>query len=130
MRIGEIYDTLLIQHNNKLRLPGWTSSVFPAKLREVKERAALIYTENDYMKRIKGGKLATNIVTNLLQKKVALPQKIQIYSAHDTTLVNLMNALGLISQTGAEPGYGAVLAFELYDSNNGCNDWIVKVRDE
>lgn len=98
-------------------------------MREVKERAALLLTENDYMKRIKGGKLATNIVTQLRRKKVNLPQKIQIYSAHDSTLVNLLNALGFISQTGAEPGYGAVLAFELYDSPKGCDDWIVKVSD-
>lgn len=83
-------------------------------------------TEDGYMKRVKG-KLVTNIITQLLQKKKKLTQKIQIYSAHDTSLVNLMNALGFIPQTGAEPGYGATLAFELYDSNKGC-DWIVKVN--
>lgn len=78
------------------------------------------------MKRIKGGKLATNIVTQMLRKKTKLTQKLQIYSAHDSTLVNLMSALGLISQTTATPDYGAALTFELFDSR-GCGDWLVEV---
>lgn len=81
------------------------------------------------MKRIKGGKLITNIVTQLLRKRNKLKQKIQIYSAHDRTLVNVASAFGVRRQIGALPGYGATLVFELYDSNKGCNDWIVKVSD-
>lgn len=79
------------------------------------------------MKHIKGGKLITNIVTQLLRKKVMLTQKIQIYSAHDISLVNLFRGLGIEDQAGLEPGYGAALSFELYDSNDECNDWILKV---
>lgn len=80
------------------------------------------------MKRIRGGKLVTNMVTQMKKKRDGgLVQNIQIYSAHDSTLVNVMNALGVISQTSAGPDYGAALAFELYDTHNGCGDWVVEV---
>lgn len=99
------------------------------RMKEIVERCTLLSTENDYMKRIKGGRLATEIVDQLLREKAEPTQKIRIYSAHDITLVSLMNALGWISQTGAEPGYGAALVFELYDGNTACDDSIVKVSD-
>lgn len=81
------------------------------------------------MKHIKGGKLITNITSRLLEKKVMLTQKIQIYSAHDITLVNLFRGLGIENQVGVIPDYGATVAFELYDSNDGCDDWLLKVSD-
>lgn len=127
-RVGQIYDTLLVQSYYKLRLPKWTQSVFPGKMHAVRARAALIPTETHYMKRIKGGKLLTNIATQLRRKKsTKLTQKIQIYSAHDSTLVSVMHALGVIRQTTATPAYGAALAFELNDSRKGCGDWLLEV---
>lgn len=80
------------------------------------------------MKRIKGGKLITNIVTQLLRKKKRLTQKIQIYSAHDTSLINLIIGIGIQGQTGVLPGYGAALVFEEYDSDD-CEDWLLEVSD-
>lgn len=114
---------------NGLQVPDWAQPIFPDKLREIQEFAALLPTIRPYMKHIKGGKLITNIVTQLLQKTVNLSQTTQMYSAHDTTLVNLIVGIGIQDQTGILPGYGAALVFELYDSNGECDDWLLKVSD-
>lgn len=128
--VWKLYDTLIIQRDNGLKMPEWTNEILDdIRMKEIVERFALLRTENDYMKRIKGGRLATEIVNQLLREKDKSTQKIRIYSAHDSTLVSLMNAFGWIPQTGAEPGYGAALIFELHDGSEACGDLIVKVSD-
>lgn len=77
------------------------------------------------MKRLKGGPLFTEIVSEMVLKQNGnLTQNIAFYSAHDVTLTNLMRALKIQSQTTTTPKYGAALVFELYH----VSDWIVNVR--
>lgn len=119
---GDLADTLLIQHDNGLELPAWAKPYFPDVLFGTRVRAYQVYTETPYMRRIRGGPLLTDILEQMkLKQDGKLSRKIAIYSAHDTTLNFLMNALSVIDQTTILADYAAALAIELYcDSGEEC----------
>lgn len=51
-----MYNILSIESGNGLKLPKWTEAVFPDQLLAIAERNLAVLTENDFMKRVKGGK--------------------------------------------------------------------------
>ncbi|XP_031618760.1 lysosomal acid phosphatase isoform X2 [Contarinia nasturtii] len=124
----QLYNILSIERDNGLELPKWTESVFPDKLLALAERNLAVLTENDYMKRVKGGSLVTDILDHMLQLKNNQNQRnIFIYSGHDVTLVNTMRALDVISQTTKKPDYTSSLHFELHQNPTLDNDLEVKI---
>ena len=129
--VGTLYDTLDIEKSAGLSLPDWTKDVFPSKMLPLAARSLELLTETPFMKRIKGGALATEILDQMLQKRAAKLQpdrSLFIYSGHDVTLVNLMRALGVEDQTSNKPDFGATLVLELHDSYSLRDDLEVKVR--
>lgn len=50
-----------------------------------------------------------------------------VYSGHDVTLVNVMRALNVISQTSRKPDFAATMTFELHSNAELENDLEVKV---
>ena len=52
----QLYNILFIEKTFGLALPKWTDAVFPTKLLALAERNLALLTENDYMKRVRGGK--------------------------------------------------------------------------
>lgn len=91
-----------------------------------------LLTETDYMKKIKGGAIVSEIFEKLKSKSNGslLPDRnIFIYSAHDVTLVNTMRALNISDQTSRKPDYAATLAFELHQGllENRPSEYSVKV---
>lgn len=51
-----LYNILLIQDINGLKLPEWSRKIYPEPLLTAATRNYAILTETDFMKRIKGGK--------------------------------------------------------------------------
>lgn len=65
------------------------------------------------------GSLVTDIYTKMLQKKdgnLKPNRSLFIYSGHDVTLVNVMNAMNIIAQTSRKPDFCAALYFELHEN--------------
>lgn len=54
--LESLYDTLLIEELNGLKLPNWTHQVYPVQLYSPAARNLALLVETDFMKRIKGGK--------------------------------------------------------------------------
>lgn len=50
-----LYNTLEIETLHNLTLPSWTESVFPGKMKDLAAQNLAIFTDNDLMKRLKGG---------------------------------------------------------------------------
>lgn len=48
---------MTIEKGFNLKLPNWTDEVYPDKLLALAERNLAVLTENDFMKRVKGGNL-------------------------------------------------------------------------
>lgn len=55
----QLYNILFIEKTFGLELPKWTDSVYPKKLLALAERNLAVLTENEYMKRVRGGKIDT-----------------------------------------------------------------------
>lgn len=109
-------------------LPDWTENVFPSKTLPLAERYLRLLTDTPFMKRIKGGPLISEIVETMLSRKNHLTEKaIAIYSGHDVTLVNVMNAMQILNQTTSKPDFAAALTIELHHSLEHIDDMDVKV---
>lgn len=123
-----LHGTLEAEKEAGWELPDWTEGVFPSKTLPLAERYLRLITETPFMKRIKAGPLMTEIIENMFSKKNNLPQErsINIYSAHDVTLVNLMNAMNVIGKTSNKPEFASALAIELH-YNYASIDMEVKV---
>lgn len=119
LQVTTISDTLFVEDSNNLKLPKWTDPVYPDVLDAVKVKTYELFTETPYMTRIRGGPLLTVILQQMFQKQNgSLSRNFAIYSAHDSTLCNIMRALNVINQTTPTPDYGATLAFELHCSHH------------
>lgn len=55
LKIESLYNTLQIQELNNLTLPEWTKAVYPEKMKTIASLALALFTDNNFMKRMKGG---------------------------------------------------------------------------
>jgi lysosomal acid phosphatase len=123
-----LHNTLEAEKHAGWSMPDWLEDTFPSKTLPLAEQYLQLLTETPLMKRIKAGPLLSEIVETMLGKKMkASERSITIYSGHDVTLVNVMNALDIINQTSAKPDYSAALAFELHQSLDHENLRVVKL---
>lgn len=82
-----------------ISLPDWTKKVYPGG--DMKWLAARSFATNTYtpkLARLKVGFLIKEMFQRFSNKSLSLSnpkQSVWIYSAHDTTVANLLNALGL-----------------------------------
>lgn len=80
------------------RLPDWTHSVYPANMQWVASLSFQISTYTPVLARLKAGFLLLEILKRSQEKSHQskdVPQNMWIYSAHDTTIANVLNTLGL-----------------------------------
>lgn len=126
-----LFNTLQVQHDAQLALPDWTEKVYPDKMLPMAKRSLALFTETQFMKRIKGGIFISEVIENMSQKRMnSLPSKsLFVYIAHDVTLSNVMRALGVTSETSEKPDYASALVFELHHSVLYENDLEVQVRE-
>lgn len=91
-----------------------------------------VLTENDFMKRIKGGYLITHILDKMMKKvnnNLTPDRRLFLYSGHDTTLMNVMRALNITGQTTNKPDFTSSLHFELHQNLSVEGKFDVKVRN-
>lgn len=113
--LENLYNTIEIEQNNNLTVPT-AVAVNDTVLETMKELAALnlaLYSETEYMKRVKGGVLVKRVLDamkNITENKDST--KIYLYSGHDLTIVHVLRALNLTETI--KPDFGASIAFELH----------------
>ncbi|XP_075443218.1 prostatic acid phosphatase isoform X2 [Ascaphus truei] len=116
------YDTLFCERIHNFTLPEWATKETMAKLLGLAELSLSfafgLYKQTD-KSRLQGGVLVKAILTNITHITTApsSPQKLIMYSAHDTTLAALQTALNV--SNGRLPPYAACHIFELYQEKNG-----------
>lgn len=109
-------------------LPDWSENIFPERTLPIAERYLRLLADTAFMKRIKGGPLLTEIIETMLAKKNLISERtITIYSGHDVTLVNVMNAMQILNQTTSKPEYSSALVIELHHSLDHIDDMDVKI---
>lgn len=111
-----------------MKLPDWTKTVFPDKMKDLAAESLAVFTYTELMKRLKGGPIVADVVQHMAQKllhKLKPDRKLFMYSGHDLTIVSVLRALGV--QELIKPDNGAALLFELHRPNDG-SDHLVEVR--
>lgn len=126
--VESLHNTLEAEKAAGWVLPDWAENIFPQKTAPLAARYLKLLSDTPFMKRIKGGPLVTEIIDTMLNRRNHLSERtITIYSGHDVTLVNVMNAMGILDQTTSKPDYSAALAVELHHSLDHIDDMDVKV---
>lgn len=116
---------MLIEQDSLMKLPNWTDPVFPSKVLSLSARSQALLTETQYMKRIKGGPLISQICEEMLLKQENNETRnLFFYSGHDLTLTNVMRALEVQDQTSPTPLYGAAFIFELRRAHETLESYV------
>lgn len=109
-----IYSCLHIEELNNFTLPAWTSKVYPEPLRSISAKSFATKTNTPAMARLKAGPLVKEILERFrakVNRKLKPDRSVWIYSAHDTTVASLLNALRLFDLHN--PPFAACVLLEL-----------------
>lgn len=96
-------------------LPEWTHDVFPEKLFPLSALSFATRTYTPELARLQSGPLLREILEHMELKTMEdLSQNFWVYSAHDTTVANMLNTLGLLKPLGYHnPPFAATVMIEL-----------------
>ncbi|XP_059378775.1 lysosomal acid phosphatase [Carassius carassius] len=121
--VWSVYDTLFCEAKHGMRPPDWVTSSVMETLKVLKNFGFQImfgvYKRKEKC-RLQGGLLLDQIIKNL-SNAAALDSKqkvkMMVYSAHDTTVVALQEALNVFN--GLQAPYASCHLFELHQEENG-----------
>ncbi|KAL2307634.1 hypothetical protein Nmel_000607 [Mimus melanotis] len=120
-QLWNTYDTLHCEGIHNYTLPVWATKDVINKMEKLAELSLLslfgVY-KTEEKSRLQGGVLV-NIILNSIKQAVnsSAPRKMEVYSAHDTTIGAVQIALNIFN--GKLPPYAACQFFELYQESNG-----------
>lgn len=121
--VQNIYSCLHIEQIYNMALPEWTREVYPDKLYPVSGLSFAIKAYTPLLARLKSGPLLKEILTHFRDKtlkKLTPNRNYWVYSAHDTTVANMLNTLGVFKAMGYHnPPYTATVLFELRKFGDG-----------
>ncbi|CAH0388978.1 unnamed protein product [Bemisia tabaci] len=119
--IDDIHDNLLISEQRGFKVPEWAREIYPKKLQEL---AAINYFQlydTPLLRKLRSGILINDILDSMWKKINAsekFERRMNIFSAHDTTLGRLWQAIDISEDLGLEkPIYGSALIFELHETS-------------
>lgn len=118
-----------------MKLPDWSKRVYPEPMGTLAQSGLTLFSETDYMKRMKAGPLFTKIVGQMsaIQEGVS-KQKLAIFAGHDITLTIMTRALDIANQTSLLPEIGAALVMELVRIDRPKNyavnvsEFVIRIR--
>ncbi|CAG9807128.1 unnamed protein product [Chironomus riparius] len=118
--VQNIFSCLHIEEIYNFTLPEWTKAVYPKKMFEISGLSFAVKTYTTQLARLKTGPLLKEILhhyknkTDSLTPKNETKRNLWIYSAHDTTVANMLNTLGVFKAIGYHnPPYASSVLIEL-----------------
>ncbi|XP_044137557.1 testicular acid phosphatase homolog [Bufo gargarizans] len=127
-----VYDTLFCQKSHNFSLPAWATPDVLKTLEEITAFEIKSHTtlhKSKEKSRLTGGILVDAVLQNFTEAiKTSPPQKMVMYSAHDTTIIALQVALGVY--TGIHPPYASCHIFEFYKESDGTYSVGMYYRNE
>ncbi|KAI4881045.1 hypothetical protein NFI96_030013 [Prochilodus magdalenae] len=121
--IWKIYDALYCEEIHNKTRPGWVTPDVKNKLRILNDFSYQILFGGDQRKnksRLQGGLLLDQIIKNFSAAANTSGQlKMIMYSAHDTTIVALQEALGVFNNV--QPPYASCHILELHNDNGSVS---------
>ncbi|XP_054267924.1 prostatic acid phosphatase-like [Macrosteles quadrilineatus] len=119
-RIDWVYNTLWVETLYNFSIPEWTKSIFPHPMAEASKYSFVLPTWTKKLARLKSGLLVKEMITSMKDKKVTKPKpkrNLNMYSAHDTTVSNLLHTLGVYNMIN--PPYTVCFMMELRVNSSG-----------
>lgn len=111
----QVWGVLVIESIHGMKLPEWTEKVFPDPITEMSAIAFQMATVTRPMARLLAGPLLRDMLKAFQAKldgKMRPDRGIWMYSAHDTTVSDLLNVLGLFDPPH-NPPFTATVMMEL-----------------
>ncbi|XP_054267345.1 lysosomal acid phosphatase-like [Macrosteles quadrilineatus] len=116
--ISNIHDTLRVQNEHNMALPKWSKDIFPEPMGEASVLRFHLPTWNTKLALLLAGPLLEDMVKNVENKVNSNITKVmQVYAGHDTTIINLLNLLGVWDKT--MPPYASCIMLELRRNSEG-----------
>lgn len=117
-----VYNTLTIEQSYNFTLPSWTNKVFPEKMEYLASLSFAVEAYTPQLARLKTGPLF-NLITEHFKNMTSYSyehhnhstenkwnRKFLMLSAHDTTIANVLNSMGLFDMHC--PPFAATIIFE------------------
>lgn len=115
----QVWGVLVIEEIHGMRLPEWTQKVFPSPLAEMSAIAFATPAINAELARLRGGPLLKDMLHGMREKfagKMEPDRGLWMYSAHDTTVADLLSTLRLFDPPH-NPPFTATVLMELWKVN-------------
>lgn len=112
--VQKIYNCLFIEELYNKTLPTWTKSIYPYGLKSIAAQSFATKTYTRELARLRIGPLLNEIFDRFVNKTIShlIPNRsLHIYSAHDSTIANVLNTLKLFEIHS--PPYCACIMIEL-----------------
>lgn len=126
--VQSLYSTLRAESEFGLELPDWTKKYYPNRLLPLTEKSYIYNTYTDELKKLKGGPFLSKMIGEWKAKKEGTikpsDRQIFLYAGHDSTIVNILAAIGVWEQQ--LPGYGIMAIFELLEVT-ATGEWGVQI---
>lgn len=114
---SKVYDCLFVEEAKGLTLPEWTKKFYPQPLLNLTRFRFAVRSYNAPVKRLRCGPLVKDIIHQLDKVKQGTSKlKMWHYSAHDSTIVDLLQCLSVYD--GELVPYSSIIFFELYEAEN------------
>lgn len=120
-----VYSCLHIEELNNFTLPEWTKQVYPEPLRSISARSFATKTVTPMLARLKTGPLIQEMLQRFRNKEdntLKPNRSVWVYSAHDTTIANVLNTLRLFDLHN--PPFAACVMLELRKSTSGDEPYV------
>ncbi|XP_015115859.1 venom acid phosphatase Acph-1 isoform X1 [Diachasma alloeum] len=122
--LADVYGTLHAEAQMaNLLLPSWVKRYFPDKMLPsvIMSYRMNVFTEE--LRKLSGGPFVKKALRKMQERSngtlTPADRKMFAYVAHDSTLVNVLSALGLWD--GEPPGYSSMVIIELHEENGRWN---------
>lgn len=111
--VQKIYNCLFIEELYNKTLPTWTKTVYPHGLKSIAARSFATKTYTRELARLRIGPLLNEIFNRFINKTIStkMTRSLHMYSAHDTTIANILNTLKLFDIHS--PPYCSCIMIEL-----------------
>ncbi|XP_013394051.1 prostatic acid phosphatase [Lingula anatina] len=128
----DVQDPLFCEWVHNKTLPSWVNSTWQPTgqnvwdmIRNTTNFSWQLLFRTKEMRRLRGGLLVGEMINNMKNKIKLGPNnksepKMHMYSAHDTTVAAMLNALDVFN--GVQPPYASMVALELHEKDN--SHWV------
>lgn len=126
--VQSLYSTLRAESEFGLDLPDWTHKYYPDRLLPLTERSYIYNVYTDELKKLKAGPFLAKMIGEWKAKKEGnikpRDRQIFLYAGHDSTIVNVLAAIGVWEQQ--LPVYGIMAIFELLEVTE-TGEWGIQI---